>query len=282
MFDSSKRKNDEKAKGMPRRDRLLLLAAVLLVIGAVGFGIYRLTANVTDLTGRLFYTSDDVSYVINMATGERTKTDPAQRPRMAVHDWQPVSPDGKWSVEWVDGMGSTTGTGVYSTLRLTNRADLLTFDVVSPEMFEEGSKVMSWAPDSQSIIFIANPKGMPGYSGAEMWRLNMATKELTRLTNNTFAEMWPTVSPDGTKIGYVATADGYRRLYVMDVATGDVQLLTPEMFVYFPVWSPDGQWLAFKTDHSGSADIWIVRADGSESRPIAITAARDNDPVWIP
>jgi Tol biopolymer transport system component len=280
MFDSSKRKNDDKAKGLPRR-RIVMIALVTLVVGTIAAVALRFIDDpATDLSGHLFYVSGPNNYDLNMRTGERVSINPADRPKMSVHDWQPISPDGKWRAQWDE--RTSVDLSTYGTISLTNMADSLSFDVAPPDMFEGGSKILTWTPDSQSIIFVANPKGMPGYSGSEMWRINIVTTQLERLTNNTFAEMWPAVSPDGTKIGYVATPDGYRRLYVMDVATGATQLLTPDMFVYFPVWSPDSQWLAFMTDHTGSGDIWIVRADGSESRPIAITSENEREPVWKP
>jgi len=275
MFDTSKRKNEDKAKGYPRRRIALMIALLTLVVGTIlGVNLRFIYYPSTGLTGHLFYVSGDTNYDLNMRTGERVSIDPADRPQIA-RNWQFVSPDGKWRAEWQNSLGATSG-----TIHLTSLSDLLTIDIFPPELFSEGNKVIAWTPDSQSIVFTANRKDMPGYSGAEMWRINIITQQLERLTINTLAEMWPAVSPDGTKIGYVATADGYRRLYVMDVVTGAVQLLTPDMSVFFPVWSPDSQWLAFTSDHPVSTDIWIVRADGSESRPITTTSESEREPAW--
>jgi Tol biopolymer transport system component len=33
-----------------------------------------------------------------------------------------------------------------------------------------------------------------------------------------------------------------------------------------PEWSPDGSWVAFRSDVSGDSQIWIMRADGTRVR----------------
>ncbi len=47
-----------------------------------------------------------------------------------------------------------------------------------------------------------------------------------------------------------------------------------------PRWSPDGDWLAFFSDRGGPADIWKIRADGSERTQL--TRGASAVPVWSP
>ena len=35
-----------------------------------------------------------------------------------------------------------------------------------------------------------------------------------------------------------------------------------------PTWSPDGRWIAFLTDRRGKWEIWVMRSDGSQERPL--------------
>lgn len=56
-----------------------------------------------------------------------------------------------------------------------------------------------------------------------------------------------------------------------------------------PVWSHDGEWLAFRrniTDGTGatlSKQLWVMRADGSDARPLTNDGAADHGPpTWSP
>jgi TolB protein len=50
-----------------------------------------------------------------------------------------------------------------------------------------------------------------------------------------------------------------------------------------PAWSPDGKSIAFVSTRDGNAEIYVMRADGSDQRRLTHTpAANDTAPVWSP
>lgn len=74
------------------------------------------------------------------------------------------------------------------------------------------------------------------------------------------------VSADGKSIVFDLLGD----LYELPIDGGVARpLLTGRPFESQPVYSPDGTWIAFVSDRSGSENLWIARRDGSEPRALS-------------
>jgi Tol biopolymer transport system component len=280
--DTSKRKNEDKPKGLPRRRMqvlvALLIAAVILVSASL---ILRAALVPTGPTGHLYYRSysqgREDGYVLDFATSERTHVD-GPIPTPPILNFTPTSPDGIWTASW----------------EVSNYEGKLVIASANPKperrvlgTFHTGGTFMTWSPDSQWLVFSANtdPITQMPYPAAneELFRVNIETQETEQLTFNTYLDEWPSYSPDGSKIAYVAAHDGYRRLWVMDAVTKTSTLVVSDMYVYFPTWSPDSRWIAYMTDHADQAgDIWIVRDDGSELTSVVIGPDNAREPAWMP
>lgn len=87
------------------------------------------------------------------------------------------------------------------------------------------------------------------------------------------------ISADGRTIVFDVLGD----LYQMPAGGGTARQISDGLaFDSQPRFSPDGQWIAFTSDRSGSENLWIARSDGSQAR--AITAFDDEtvmvSPTW--
>jgi eukaryotic-like serine/threonine-protein kinase len=61
-----------------------------------------------------------------------------------------------------------------------------------------------------------------------------------------------------------------------------VQLIASTMREDTPQFSPDGEWIAFSSERSGSTDIWIGRGDGSRLRRLTFLEGFAGTPRWSP
>ncbi len=87
------------------------------------------------------------------------------------------------------------------------------------------------------------------------------------------------VSPDGRYVAYVRQTTDWERnrfrtdLWVVEAATGrDVRLTRAGGSNGSPVWSPDSRRIAFRSDRTGTPQIYVVAPDGGE--PQALTALK--------
>lgn len=90
----------------------------------------------------------------------------------------------------------------------------------------------------------------------------------------------PVQSPDGKRVVFSALT----HLYSMELPQGTPRRVTNVADREFePVWSPDGQWIAYVTWSEQGGQIWKVRADGSGTpQQVTKTAAFYRDPAWSP
>jgi len=99
--------------------------------------------------------------------------------------------------------------------------------------FDNGGGQLAWTPDGGTIVFAANRQEDHEYDvvESELWSVDVATGELTQLTDRNGPDFSPVVSPDGTKIAYLGFDDrkmGYHNtgVYVLDRRGGSVQAIT--------------------------------------------------------
>jgi dipeptidyl aminopeptidase/acylaminoacyl peptidase len=152
-------------------------------------------------------------------------------------------------------------------------------DSATPEQIttrSAGVGQWGWAPDSRRIYYVAadtldadekqrrEKRFTVNIRNAEtplasLWVLELDSLAVTRLTgDSSITVSGLTISDDGKWVGFRGTsADRYRRniteqgintdLYMLDVATGEVERLTnnQEVGEQGPTFSPDGRWVAF-------------------------------------
>ncbi len=134
------------------------------------------------------------------------------------------------------------------------------------------------SPDGGQVAFVARPDNRRNYPhAAELYVLDTADGEISRLTNNLAPESRPLWSPDGTRLAYHAPDDenyeltkGY--LWIIDPDTGRYRQLRSQSKgdIFSLTWSADGRSLLFSEQQG--MDTHLFRLDVEDDTLSAVTA----------
>jgi tricorn protease len=82
----------------------------------------------------------------------------------------------------------------------------------------------------------------------------------------------PALSPDGSRIAFRHRGD----LWLVAAAGGEARpLVAGPHFEGQPVWSADGDWIAFASDRAGNLDVYVVASAGGEPRRLTYHSSDD-------
>ncbi len=126
----------------------------------------------------------------------------------------------------------------------------------------------AWMPDGTALVFASDTRGDGALS------LLMAPVDGSGVVTVIYSEpnvraSHPSLSPDGTKIAFVAGAPrdaSTWEVVVMDLLSGTTVALTNNAVrETYPVFSADGQTLFWVSDHDGESALWRGSIDGAGS-----------------
>ena len=150
-------------------------------------------------------------------------------------------------------------------------------------------------PTARNVVFTSERNGD---GNSDVFRCRIDGTGIQPLVAGSPVDDAAVLSPDGRRLAFVSTRDGYRaNVWVMDLGNGAMRNLTgaadvqgdpsnPNSFLR-PCWSPDGQWIAFSSDrntdwrghdngkgweHTQELSIYVIRADGAEFPPHCVQA----------
>ncbi|MEJ2238086.1 MAG: LpqB family beta-propeller domain-containing protein [Gemmatimonadales bacterium] len=100
----------------------------------------------------------------------------------------------------------------------------------------------------------------------------------------------PALSPNGRKLAFMSNSQGVVEgnpinfeIYVANSDGSDpVRLTHNDAFDADIAWSPDGQFLAFKSYRDGNDEIYVMTADGSDQHNLTRRSSAEHAPHWSP
>lgn len=115
------------------------------------------------------------------------------------------------------------------------------------------------APGSGEIVFVSN------YSGSfELWKMGSDCASPIQLTQDNADTSAPSFSPDGRRLAYVSNKAGATSfdIYLANADGSDARRLIEG---FSPVFSPDGNWIAF----SRNGQVYLVDINGNQIQTLA-------------
>jgi Tol biopolymer transport system component len=130
---------------------------------------------------------------------------------------------------------------------------------------------VAWSSDGQTIAFATDSRVL--FVNADGSGQRDVTRELKL---GRLPWVW---SPDGRKIGVTKCGGGQRcDIYVMNADGSGLRRLTRNRQSGFPLWSPNGEKIAFLRGYPGR--VWVMNADGTAQRRLAQVPGFPGD--WSP
>lgn len=244
--------------------RYRVIPVIVLLAVAAGILVVRLITLMGAASNnlRLLYRGENGSvHAISMRDWKDTELDTSVAAPLAYPQLEWASPDGHQQALWErPDENAPTYNLVIVNLDTQERRPIATYNI-----FDLRS---SWSTDSRYLAFSAG-HGENTFTTLELYVLDTQTGDVEQLTDNSFTDSAPWFSPDGKSLAYTSAADGIHRLYVMDIATRETRLVSPDTFGWGPVWSPDGKWIAFESNHldlggqKGDGDIFVIAPNGT-------------------
>ena len=171
------------------------------------------------------------------------------------------SPDGK-QLAFTAQRG---GRDVLYLLDVKSRKEIKRFDLPL-----EGVTGPSWSPDGKRIVFSGSNGGL-----TDLFIVDVETSHLDRLTNDRYGDLQPQWSPDGKMIAFASDRGDTSsftylrfpkwRITVLDLEKGTMTVLPGQAGLNInPQWAPDGRSLAYVSDRTGIANIFLYDLDSGE------------------
>ncbi len=135
----------------------------------------------------------------------------------------------------------------------------------------------AYSPDGQWIAFTSDRGGSP-----QVYRMPAAGGAPQRITFEGTYNVGPRYSPDGKSIAFVSRDASRYRIATLELATGQVQVLTDGNLDDSPTFAPNGKMILYEAQVGGRGQLAAVSGDGRVRQRLTSAAGDVQDPAWGP
>jgi len=155
-----------------------------------------------------------------------------------------------------------------------------------------------YSPNGSTLLYATDKDEVDPANQQDLWVIPVDGGVGTRITygiNDRESRSW---SPDGKRIVTQTVENGVGQLLVLNADGSEMTRITnfpkdtpvfapggifPQMSgAVTPAWSPDGEWIAFASNHEGSYSIYLIRPDGTQMTRLTHSGENDLSVGWGP
>ncbi len=235
---------------------LAVASSLGLVLVTSGFGETRANRPRGQIVfaAETYYGAGGDLYLVN-ADGSHLRQLTRSRAAEQNPDW---SPNGRSIVYVNEGGGRGQAPGLYRMAANGSRK----------RVFFTGDDQIdnpAWSPDGRRVAFSCTRS-----DHLEIWTYSIAGR-LKQITHDGFA-VQPTWSPNGNRLAYIGLSVRRQAMLVVSAADGTKKRVISNTLASasYPVWSPNGRWIALRVRNRSGADS-LVLVD--PARPVRKTLA---------
>ena len=153
-----------------------------------------------------------------------------------------------------------------------------------------------FSPDGTRLLYARDDGGSDSATRQDLWVMPVDGGPGVRLTFGIDDREGRAWSPDGRRIVTQSVENGVGQLFVLNADGSGLTQIThipkgapvfspggifPSMSgAVTPAWSPDGEWIAFASNHEGNYDVYVIRPDGSDLRRMTNTPQAELSVGW--
>ena len=179
---------------------------------------------------------------------------------------------------------SPDGRKVALVLSIGGQPDIYTLDLESRQLSQVTRHFAidtepTWMPDGRSLVFTSNRGGQP-----QIYRVTLADGAIERLTFEGNYNARARILPDGRQMVFVHrdARRGSFHIAVMDLESGDMNVLTQTSLDESPSVAPNGSMLIYATRENGRGILAVVSIDGRVRYKLPSAQGDVREPSWSP